>query len=82
MIAWQLPIIDFWQQRLNGGGNRSVAKGGQLLQHFQQIVSGASMPPCSIVTVFYSSAVSYWLLVVGQSVQRENCCAMTFGGDY
>ncbi len=52
MIAWQLPIKDFGQQCLNGGADRSAAKGGQVLPHFQQIVSGASMLPCPIAAVF------------------------------
>jgi hypothetical protein len=53
---WQLsvlPINDFGQQRLNGTANDwSAAKGGQVLSHFEHIVSGASTPPCPITAVF------------------------------
>ncbi len=51
-IAWRLPIKDFGQQRLNSSANWSAAKGGWVLPHFQQIVSGALMPPCPIAAVF------------------------------
>jgi hypothetical protein len=38
-----LPIYNFGQQRLNGSAYQSAAEDGQVLPHFQQIVSGASM---------------------------------------
>jgi hypothetical protein len=58
------------QQCLNGGANRSAAKGGQVLPHFQQIVSGASMLPCPIATVIKIFCkrllvVGHWSLVIG-----------------
>jgi hypothetical protein len=43
---------DFRQQRLNGSADRSAAEGGRILPHFQQIVSGALMPPWPITAVF------------------------------
>ncbi len=49
---WQLPINNFGQQHLNGAANRSAANDGQVLPHFQQIVSRASTPPCPIAAVF------------------------------
>jgi hypothetical protein len=49
---WRLPIYEYRQQRLNGGADRSAAKDGQVLPHFQQIVTGALMPPCPIAVVF------------------------------
>ncbi len=43
---------DFGQQRLNGAADWSAAKGGQVLPHFEHIVSGASTPPCPFPAVF------------------------------
>ncbi len=48
---WWLPIYEFGQKRLKGGTNWSVAKDGQVLPHFQQIVSGASTLPQPMVAV-------------------------------
>jgi hypothetical protein len=45
--------------------NQSAPKGGQVLPHFQHIVTGASMPPCPTMVYFNSSVVG-WL--IGQSV--------------
>ncbi len=47
-----LLINDFGQQRLNGATNWSAAKGGQVLPHFDHIVSGVLTPPCPIAAVF------------------------------
>jgi hypothetical protein len=44
--------LGYRQQRLNGSADQSAAKDGRVLPHFQQIVTGASMPPCSIAAVF------------------------------
>ncbi len=52
MIAWRLLIKDFDQQRLNSSADWSAVKGGQVLPHFQQIVSEASTPSCPIAAVF------------------------------
>jgi hypothetical protein len=57
-----LPINDFGQQCLNGITNWSAAKGGQVLPHFEHIVSGASMPPCPIVAVFSILCKRSWLV--------------------
>jgi hypothetical protein len=45
-------VIGDRQQCLNGAANWSAAKNGQVLPHFEHIVSGASMPPCPIAAVF------------------------------
>jgi hypothetical protein len=37
---------------VNGGADRSAAEDGRVLPHFQQILTGASMPPCPIAAVF------------------------------
>jgi hypothetical protein len=49
---WQLPITNFGQQRLNSTANRSATEDGQVLPHFEHIVSVALMPPCPIAAVF------------------------------
>jgi hypothetical protein len=40
------------QERLNGAADWSAAIGGQVLPHFEHIVSGALTPPCPVVAVF------------------------------
>jgi hypothetical protein len=67
-------LMTFGQERLNGAADRSAAKDGQVLPHFQQIVSGASMPPCPITAVFNSSA-SGWS-VVGWLVHNKGSRAL------
>jgi hypothetical protein len=54
-------IYNFGQQCLNNAADWSAAEGGQILSHFQHIVSGVSMPLCLIAAVFK-------LLSVGGSV--------------
>ncbi len=49
---WQSPVYDYRQQRLNGSADRSAAKDGRVLPHFQQIVTGASTLPSPIAAVF------------------------------
>jgi hypothetical protein len=44
-------IDDFGQQRLKGAADQSAAKDGQVLPHFQQIISGALMLLCRITAV-------------------------------
>jgi hypothetical protein len=46
-----IPNDDFGQQRLNGTANWSATKDDQVFPHFQQIVSGALMPPCPTMAV-------------------------------
>jgi hypothetical protein len=46
------PIYNYRQQCLNGVANRSAAKDGQVLPHFQQIVTEASTLLCPIAAVF------------------------------
>jgi hypothetical protein len=46
-----LPIYDFGQKHLNSIADWSAAKDGQVLPHFQQIVSGALMPLHPMVAV-------------------------------
>jgi hypothetical protein len=50
-LLQQLPIYNFGQQRLNSSTNWSAAKNGQVLPHFQQIVSAAWMMPRPIAAV-------------------------------
>jgi hypothetical protein len=60
-------MYDYRQQRLDGGADRSAAKEGRVLPHFQQIVSGASMPAvpyCGCILI--SQLVSHWSLVIGR----------------
>jgi hypothetical protein len=45
-------VNNFGQQRLNGTADWSAAKDGQVLPHFQQVVSGALMPLCPIAALF------------------------------
>jgi hypothetical protein len=47
-----LLINDFGQQRLNSAAGWSATKGGQVLPHFQHILSGVLMPLCPITAVF------------------------------
>ncbi len=69
---WQLPIKDFGQQRLNGGADWSAAKAGQVLPHFQQILSGALTLPCPIAGVFwFLCGQSLVGRLVGWSVSRS-----------
>jgi hypothetical protein len=49
---WRLPINDFGQQRLNSGADWSAAGDGQVLPHFEHIVSGTLTPPCPMAAVF------------------------------
>jgi hypothetical protein len=64
-----LPINDFGQQHLNDAADQSIAKGGQILPHFEHIVSGALTLPSPIAAVFQLlcslSVISHWWLVVG-----------------
>jgi hypothetical protein len=56
---WQssvLQINSFHQQHLNCATDWSAAKGGQVLLHFEHIVSGAATPLCPIAAVFKKSA--------------------------
>ncbi len=62
------------KQCLNGTADRTAAKGGQVLPHFQQIVSGASMPLCPIAAVFNSSASGQ--SVIGWSVHNKGSQAL------
>jgi hypothetical protein len=51
----QLSVPTFYkfgQQHLNCTTEWSAAKDGQVLPHFEQILSGAWMPPCPIAAVF------------------------------
>jgi hypothetical protein len=45
-------LMTFGQQHLNGATNWSAAEGGQVLPHFEHIVSGALTPPCPMAAVF------------------------------
>jgi hypothetical protein len=86
-----LLIKDFGQQHINGGADWSATEGGQVLPHFQQIVSGASTPPFSIVAVIkflcgqllvvghWSLVVGHWSLVVGHWSLVVGCWSMVVG---
>jgi hypothetical protein len=47
----QSPIYNFGQKHLNVPADQSAAKDGWVLPHFQQIVSGALMPPHPMAAV-------------------------------
>jgi hypothetical protein len=72
-----LPIEDFGQQHLNDNADQSATR-GQVLPHFQQIVSGALMPLCPIAAVFLFLCGQLLVLCwsVSRSVQNKGSRAL------
>ncbi len=81
---WQSPIYNCCQQCLNSGADWSVTKDGQVLLHFQQIVTGTSTLPCPTAAVFQFLCsqllvVGHWSLVIGRWLLDIGCWSLVIG---